>query len=275
MIFVPLFLSHNFLCFEKIIQSVIAFVAFSLCASATYIINDLLDIENDRVHYKKKFRPIPSGQINMFTLAGVLVAFFSVSAILAYFVNVTLLVLLGVYIVATLSYSFKIKRLIVIDIILLAFLYLFRIYFGGVAVDVEISHWLAAFATFMFLSLGAIKRYVEILKTKEFSVEKLSGRGYSVEDSTIVANIGIVSGLVSVLTYIIYINYEAAQLYRNPSILFLGCFLLLYFILKIWIKAFRKQVNDDPIVYAIKTKENYILFLIFVLIFIAAKPVMA
>ena len=273
LIFVPLLLSHNFLCAEKLLHSVLAFIAFGLCASATYIINDLLDLENDRAHHKKKFRPIPAGEISIFTLLAVIIVFFAVAFLLTISISKILLAMLVMYTIATLMYSFKLKKLIIIDIILLAFLYIFRLFFGAEATNTPVSHWLATFATFIFLSLGAVKRYVEILKTKETSTTKLSGRGYSVEDASIVANIGVSSGLISILTYMIYINYGAEQLYGNPNILFLGSFPLLYFILKIWIKASRKEVNDDPIVHAIKTKENYVLFLLFVLIFIIAKPI--
>lgn len=184
-----------------------------------------------------------------------------------------LMLMLLAYTIITLCYSFCLKKLIIVDIIALAFFYIFRLYFGAVAVDVPISHWFITFATFIFLSLGAVKRYTEILKTKESSREKLSGRGYTVDDISIISNIGVSAGLISVLTYIIYINYGANEYYRNPAVLLWGSFPLLYFILKIWIKASRNEVQDDPIVYAIKTKENYLLFFIILLIFIIAKPV--
>lgn len=273
LIFIPLLLSHNFTNTGKILNCIAAFVAFGLCASATYIINDLLDIENDRSHHEKRFRPIPAGNIGFVACVATIGVFFALAAFFAFSIDMRLMLMLLAYIIITLCYSFCLKKLIIVDIIALAFFYIFRLYFGAVAVDVPISHWFITFATFIFLSLGAVKRYTEILKTKESSREKLSGRGYTVDDISIISNIGVSAGLISVLTYIIYINYGANEYYRNPAVLLWGSFPLLYFILKIWIKASRNEVQDDPIVYAIKTKENYLLFFIILLIFIIAKPV--
>lgn len=235
--------------------------------------NDLLDIENDRSHNKKRFRPIPAGNIGFVACVATIGVFFALAAFFAFSIDMRLMLMLLAYTIITLCYSFCLKKLIIVDIIALAFFYIFRLYFGAVAVDVPISHWFITFATFIFLSLGAVKRYTEILKTKESSREKLSGRGYTVDDISIISNIGVSAGLISVLTYIIYINYGANEYYRNPAVLLWGSFPLLYFILKIWIKASRNEVQDDPIVYAIKTKENYLLFFIILLIFIIAKPV--
>ncbi len=271
LIFLPLLLSHTYYNLDKLVLSLIAFFAFSLSASATYIFNDILDLDNDRVHSKKKFRPIASGYISITKAVSIMCAIWVLSVFLVLNISLSALAMLLAYSFIVLVYSYKIKKIIVVDIMILAFLYMYRIYFGGVATSIEISFWLASCSVFFFLSLASIKRYVEILKLD--NVLYVKGRDYCVRDNFVLANIGISSGIASIITYLLYISKQAYSFYENPSILMLESFIILYFIIKIWIMAGRGLVYDDPVVYAIKTKENYVLGILSIVILFFAKPI--
>lgn len=272
LIFLPLVLSHSIFNSEKLTACIAAFFAFSFCASATYILNDLFDIENDRLHHSKFKRPLASGdiQIRHALMLVLLLGIFSFYLALC-FSGLKLLLMLGVYCALTLSYSFFFKKAAMLDVIILAILYVFRIYFGGTASECPVSFWFATFSIFIFFSLASIKRFVEIKKLK--NEKQILGRGYEREDLIAVSILGISSGFISILTYLLYIHDGAGTLYKQPRILFLGIFPLMWFIGKIWLMAFRGKVDDDPVVYAIKTKENYIIGAILLLIFAFSQPI--
>ena len=272
LVFLPLFLSHTYMDLLKIIACFVAFLAFSLCASATYIINDIFDIESDRLHAYKKNRPLAAGNFSVTNALIVVSLFIALSVVLAYIVSVKLLFFLAIYAIATLSYSFWLKRIILIDVILLAILYMFRIQYGAVATDVYVSFWLASFSIFFFLSLAFLKRYVEIMDISGCA-GAVRGRGYVESDKNMISVMGICSGMVSVLLFVIYIDASAKDLYEQPTNLMYASVLLIYFICSIWIAASRGKVHSDPIIYAIKSKESYIIAAAFIVIFLSAQPI--
>ncbi len=273
LIFVPLVMSHTYTNFDNIKTSILAFFAFSFCASATYIFNDIIDIENDRTHKSKKHRPLASGSVSLPIALLAIVGLSTLSIILTLIVSYKLLFMLFIYVAVTLSYSFILKKVLILDILILSSLYAFRIYFGAIAISEEVSFWLASFSIFIFLSLGALKRYIEASNTIYDNNSSIKGRGYLKSDSEIISTIGITSGMFSVLLYIMYIETGTAGLYETPHWLMFGCIPMTYFISKIWIMAKRGKVHDDPIVYAIKTKENYAILLVFVILFFASNPI--
>lgn len=273
LIFVPLVMSHTYQKLANVENALLAFFALSFCASATYIFNDILDVENDRKHRTKKFRPLASGIIPLPNALCVMFVLFTCAISISLNVSLALLVMLFVYSVITLSYSFIFKRIIILDILILALLYMFRIYFGAVAISDEISFWLVSFSIFIFFSLGALKRYVEVSANKDEPTKIIGGRGYTSYDAEFISMIGIGAGMMSVLTYIMYIDAGANALYESPVWLMFGCLPILYFISKIWLMAKRSKVHDDPVVYAIKTKENYLILFIFAVLFFMSKPI--
>lgn len=274
LIFIPLILSHTYGEFPRLINALIAFFAFSLFASATYIINDFCDIEADRAHAEKKNRPLASGKISIPVSAVIFIVFMLLAIGLMSLLPQGTFLLALAYLVLTLTYSFSLKRAVLIDVIALSILYILRIYFGAIAVDVPVSFWLVSFSIFIFLSLGFLKRYVE-LKATPATGHNLAGRGYRTSDLEIIAPMGIAAGVVSVLVYIIYIDRFAANFYEAHINLMWGSIVFLYFICKLWIAAGRGMVTSDPIVYSLKNKENYVLLIIFFVLFLLAKPIMA
>lgn len=274
LIFVPLVTSHQLSEPRLLALAALAFVAFGLCASATYIINDLADLKSDRKNAKKRYRPIAAGEISIpqgiflagFLLVGSLLVATQVNL---WFVNALLL-----YTAITLAYSFKLKRLQSMDITVLAGLFTLRIIAGAAAVDVVPSFWLLAFSMFIFLCLAIIKRLSEIINNQERYTEdtKLSGRGYYIGDLQVLMSLATAAGMLSVLVFAMYINSpETVALYSEPYALWLICPLFAYWIIRIIIMASRGQVDEDPILFAIKDSRSWITgTLILLIIFISS-----
>ncbi len=272
LIFLPLLMAHKISDLNSLITVLFAFITFSLGASFVYVLNDLLDLESDRQHPRKRNRPLASGKFSLKTavITAPLLLILSLT-ITILFLNVEFLIVQIVYLIITCLYSFYLKRLHLLDIMTLAMLYTLRIIAGGMAVKVPLSPWLLAFSVFLFFSLAIVKRYTELRVMKAENKQKTSGRGYFVEDMELILNLGTVSGMLSVLIFVLYVNsHEVVQLYKNPEYLWPVSLILLYWISRIWFKAHRDEMNDDPIVFTVKDPVSYIIGLIVLLLVIGA-----
>jgi len=252
LVFAPLLLAHYVTDPHRIASVALTFACFCAIASSTYLLNDLLDIEADRHHPRKRRRPIASGALPipkaMALSAGLLVAGLGVS--LAW-LRPGVSAMLGVYLALTLGYSLYLKRLLFMDVLVLAGLYTHRILTGGVAADALISPWLLAFSTFFFLSLALVKRYVELPTLEGTGRDQLSGRAYEADDLALVGTMGVTSGYISILVLALYVNSEAVRnLYRTPELVWAICPVMLYWITRIWFLARRGRVTDDPVLFA-------------------------
>lgn len=258
LLFTVLFVSRAFLDPAQWIPVIGAFVAFGLCASATYIWNDLFDLKSDRKHAKKHTRPFASGAIS--ALSGLLISVLLLAASAAVSLLVVtpafLLVLAG-YIGVTVTYSLLLKRKHTADVLTLGFLYAYRMFAGGVAIAVMPSSWLFSFSIFFFVSLGFVKRMTElpIDPGEDNPMRYVTGRGYAMIDRAAVMALGIASGFSSLIIFALYINSpQVMETYQNAPLLWAVCFLLLYWMSRIWILTNRGEMNDDPIVFAMRDK---------------------
>jgi 4-hydroxybenzoate polyprenyltransferase len=261
LLFAAVFLSHKFNDLSLIIASAKGFVAFSLCGSAVYIINDLIDVEADRIHPKKRFRPFAAGDLSAipgFLLALVLLSCaFALSLGLSH--NFTLV--LAIYFTLTLIYSIHLKEKLLIDVFLLSSLYVIRVWAGGSSTGIVISHWALAFFMCLFLSLALAKRYSELFA----SADQLDGmplprRGYRYSDKQFVLVYGCASSLMSVLVIALYVNSpDVSKYYQRPSLLWFICPALAYWSGRLWIVATRGELDEDPVLYAIKDKVSYLI----------------
>jgi len=274
LIFLPLLLAHR-MDAGLIAGSLVAFLSFGLCASATYIVNDLLDLEADRKHLRKRRRPFAAGDLS--ALSGVLVvgAFLLASLVLALVlprvvaaispghalpIPYGFLLWLAIYAVTTSAYSFVLKRKVLVDVIVLSGLYTIRIIAGSAATAVQISPWLAAFSIFFFLSLAFVKRFAELESLRQRGAAPANGRGYLVSDIEQLRSFGSASGYVSVFVLTLYIsNLEAAHLYTHTRRLWLLLPILLLWISRLWLLASRGQLDEDPVVYAITDRRSLML----------------
>ena len=232
--------------------------AFCLCASSVYVVNDLHDLAADRAHRTKRTRPFAAGQFPLGTglaLAPVLLA-------LAFFCAAWLppmfAVYLGIYYFASTIYSWALKKIVLLDVFVLAGLYTLRILAGHGATGIGYSNWLLGFSLFTFLSLALLKRYIELHRANATENEGLVGRGYVAGDLQVVLTMGMASGYLAALVLALYINSkEVLELYRQPLLLLFICPLILYWMSRVWLLATRDRIDDDPVVFALKDRTSY------------------
>lgn len=251
LVLVPLLTAHLFLEPKAIMQALLAFVAFGLCASGVYVLNDLLDLTPDRLHKTKRNRPFAAGRLPLLhgLAAAPLLTLSGFALSLACNPSFTLVLL--AYYATTLAYSLRLKRIVMIDVVLLAALYTIRIIGGAVAIEVDLSFWLLAFSMFIFLSLALLKRYTELTSMLGTGSRAASGRGYAVDDLPLLQSLGASAGYIAVMVMALYINStESIELYSNPRLLWIICPILLYWVSRVWIVAHRGDMHDDPIVFA-------------------------
>ncbi len=264
--------SHQLINGRLMLQAGLAFLAFSLCASSVYIINDCLDLESDRRHPRKRNRPFASGSLSIpfgLTLAAVCLVG---GVLLAVALPPLFLLVLAGYLVLTTGYSFYLKQFVLLDVIVLAQLYTVRVYGGGAATGVAPSHWLLTFSLFLFLSLALVKRFTELRLMSQTEGKGLHGRGYWVTDLEHVSSIGTASGLLAVLVLALYISSkEVLLLYTHADVLWLVCPVMLYWISRVWMLAYRSQMDDDPVVFAVKDPKSYAMAAIIAAILFFAK----
>ena len=255
LVFLPAVLAHKIVQPTVLLHSVGAFLSFSLCASSIYLINDLLDLGSDRRHARKRNRPFAAGRLS--ARSGVLASLLlvSASAALALVVGYRFAAVLGLYYILTWAYSLRLKRAALVDVMTLAGLYTVRIIAGSAATAIPPSFWLLAFSVFIFLSLGIVKRYTELSEAVQAGGVNVQGRSYRASDLPLLMNLGVTAGYCTVVVMALYINSMDAQLlYRHSKPLWFVCPLLLYWITRIWLLTSRGQMDDDPVVFALRDR---------------------
>ena len=273
LLFVPLLTSHRVSDAGSLRDALFGFVFFGLCASSVYLLNDLIDLPDDRQHPTKRFRPFASGRISIaagLTAVPILLASAFVGAWLL--LPPLFTVALGAYYVITFIYSFAFKRVMMLDVVTLAVLYTLRIVAGACAIGGELTFWLLGFSMFIFVSLALAKRYKEL---REASAEGESasprGRGYVTADLGMISALGAASGYLSVMVLALYIQDPAtAALYRHPRLIWFACPLLLFWVGRTWMITHRGKMHDDPVVFAITDRVSLLTGALFGLIFSAA-----
>lgn len=272
LILLPILMAHKLGDDGAYLKLFFAFLSFSLAASAVYLANDMYDLESDRAHPRKRARPFASGALSL--KFGILAApaLFVVSVVLsALFEPVGFTVSLFVYILVTSAYSALLKKIAIIDILILSFLYTLRLIAGGLSVDVALSQWLLGFSLFVFLSLAIVKRYTELKVMLSENRTSAAGRGYTTDDIHLLGSVGPSAGLLSVLIFSMYVNsIDVSALYRNPQYLWLVTPFLLFGILRIWLLAHRGKMHDDPIVAMAKDPASWLIGAIIAIIVLGA-----
>jgi 4-hydroxybenzoate polyprenyltransferase len=258
LIFVPMLTAHAY-SLQYLLSACLAFVAFSLCASSAYFLNDLIDLNADRLHPTKQKRPFACGAISI--VEGVvaipilvLLAFGCAALISPLFAAVLL-----AYFVLTLAYSFTLKRRLIVDVVILATLYTIRVIGGAAAISVVPSEWLLAFSMFIFTCLALVKRYVELAMRLDKDLADPSNRNYRLMDLPIIGALAAASGFNAITIFALYVNSPAVSgLYRHQQVLWLICPILMYWLSRIVVLAHRRVVDDDPIVFALRDRNSRI-----------------
>lgn len=276
LIFIPLLAAHLVGDGTRVLHAVLAFVIFGLTASSAYLLNDLVDVADDRRHARKRRRPFAAGHLSLVHgwAAWPLLLMLSFSTA-AWLLPWRFIVCLSIYFVLTIAYSLRLKRIPVLDVFVLAGLYTLRIVTGAAAVDVPLSFWLLLFSIFLFLSLALVKRFSELKTSRDAGVtEALPGRGYAPQDLEMVSSLGGSAGYIAVLVLGLYVqDSHTATLYAEPRFIWLACPVLLYWISRVWLIAHRGKMHDDPIVFAVTDRVSWAVILILVLAFVLAKVV--
>jgi len=259
LVLVPALAAHRVGGLRELAQLATTLVAFGVVDSATFLVRDILDMESDRRRPDARQRPFASGVLSIPVGLLLALALLGAGALIAAWLPLTVGLLLAGSLVATLAYSFSLKRLPIIDVVLLAGLYTARIYAGGVAADVPVSEWLASFSMFLFFSLAFLRRASDLVATGG----TCSGRGYLPDDIGPVFTMGISSGYLSVLVLALYISRsEVRRLYGHPGWLWGLCPLVLFWVSHVWLLARRGEVNDDPLSFALRSRESWAVLLL-------------
>ncbi len=270
LIFVPLLLAHA-LRLPLILDAILAFLCFSFCASATYIVNDLLDIEADRRHPKKRLRPFAAGDLQVSTGVAIIAALLIAGLLGAIFLPREFLGWLALYLVVSLSYSLALKRIVLVDVLLLSGLYTVRMLAGGAATGTTISTWLAGFSVFLFFSLAMVKRFSEMQNLRERGNVPSNGRGYLVADIEQLRSFGTASGYAAVVVFSLYISgSDVTNLYAHPVRMWLIVPLMLLWISRVWLLASRGEMNEDPVIFALTDRMSLLIGLAVVVIAVLA-----
>ena len=264
LLFVPLMLGGKAGDVSAWLDAILGFVALGFAASATYVVNDLWDLPSDRHHWSKGSRPMASGDLSIRT--GVLMAFagLAIGFGLAASAGAAAIAILALYVAMTLAYSFALKRVPILDVLVLASLFTIRLGFGIVLTDVRLSPWLLVFSMFVFLSLSMAKRHTEVLRLAERGLDAMAGRGYVASDAPITLGIGLAAMLGAVLIMVLYLIEDAFPLglYANPAALWAIPPILFLFLGRIWLLAQRGQLHDDPVAFALKDRVSLLLGLL-------------
>lgn len=277
LVFVPLLTSFSFGQTDKALASVLAFVAFSLLASATYLLNDIGDLDNDRAHPRKKDRPIASGLLPLPQAVLAALGLGAAALALASWVSAGFVAALLSYLALTLLYSLRLKRLVLLDVVTLAVLYALRVLAGAAAINVHVTPWLLAFCVFVFFSLALVKRCSELVAFGHRGdqppqpQESLPGRDYRLADLAVLWPLGVGSALCAVVIFGLFITTvtESAK-YAHPELLWAVGVGLIYWLGRLWIATARGQMHDDPVVYTLKDRTTRLLLIAMVLVTIGA-----
>ena len=266
LVFTPLLAAHSTVAREYLLACGV-FAAFSLCASAAYVINDALDRPHDRKHPRKRHRPLASGALPLAPMLALAALFAAGGIALAFALAPAAGAWVACYALATLAYSLWLKRMLFADVVALAVLYTLRVLAGAAAVDIAPSGWFLAFAMFLFLALALIKRQSELADAPAGGAR---GRAYRRGDFEALAALGAASGFTSVLVLMLYINGEVAALYARPRWLYLLCPILFYLLGRMTLLARRGAVGDDPVTFVLRDRVSWLCLTAALAVMIAA-----
>lgn len=271
LIFVPLLTSFSFLEAGRVAAAAMAFVAFSIAASATYLVNDLWDLAADRAHPRKRRRPLASAVVSIPQAVAMAAGMLALSLGISLAVSPGFMLMLLLYIGLTSAYSWSLKFYTLIDVMMLALLFTLRILAGSVAIGVKTSSWLLAFSVFIFLSLALVKRCSELVSLQQIGREHTHGRDYRVTDLAILWPMGAASAMSAVVVLGLFIaTADVQDRFASGQLLWLAAMGMIYWLMRLWIKTARGEMHDDPLVFAIKDRGSRIVIVAMVAITIAA-----
>lgn len=270
LVFVPAVTAHQ-LNLATLGYAMLAFLAFSACASGAYLMNDLLDLSADRQHPTKRHRALAAGDLKISSALLAIPALWLFAVVASLCISPLFLGVLGAYLATTIAYSLVLKRKMLVDVVTLAGLYSLRIIAGAVGVGVMLSEWLLIFSLFVFTSLALIKRFSELSMRESAGLADPSNRDYKVTDLHIIGAMAAASAMNAVTVFSLYVSSSAvAPLYSRAWMLWLLNPLLLYWFGRALMMAHRREMPDDPIIYAFRDGPSRITVAAMICIMLAA-----
>ncbi len=268
---VPLLASHRLAEWPLLIEAVLAFLSLSLAASAGYILNDLRDLDADRAHAQKRERVLAKGEVTPRAARRHAWAAALSGLGLAWLVDASCALALLAYLAASLSYTRWWKRLPLLDVTVLALLYVYRMFYGGLFYDILPTDWLLVFGFFLFLSLAMAKRFAEC--AGEWGEATLFSRGYEAGDVFFVQSYGTSAGMIAVMVLAIYLKSEhVSRLYARPDFLWIAVLACFLWTARMWFRASRRKLDHDPVLFALRDPVSYGLGLATVAAMLLAGP---
>jgi 4-hydroxybenzoate polyprenyltransferase/phosphoserine phosphatase len=270
LIFIPLLCSHA-LTVGKLLAALAAFCCFSLTASSAYIVNDLLDIDADRRHPRKRLRPFAAADLSAFTGISVAAVFMLVGLTCGYLLTGSFFNWLLIYLATTLAYSWYLKRIALVDVLALSCLYILRLLAGGTVTQTPISHWLVGFSMFLFLSLAIVKRFTELENLRVNNAVPRNGRGYLLTDLDQLRSFGTASAYAAVVVFAIYISGpDVVKLYHKSPLLWLTVPLMILWLNRVWLLASRGELDEDPVAFALTDPTSRVIGLLVLIVALLA-----
>ena len=260
-IFLPLFFSGQITLMEKSVSAIIAFVAFSLSASAIYIFNDLRDIKNDKMHPVKKLRPLALGLVSKKLAFFLMIILLCISLSLMITVSIKSLIILIIYILLNLAYSLGLKRIPIIDITIISIGFVLRLFVGSFAYNVDLNTWILimTFLLALFIALGKRRDDVLILKkTKKKMRKSIDGYNLKLIDSSM-----LVLAATTVVTYIQF-SISSESIIKFNENLYLTTIFIIFGIMRYLQLVFVHNTSGDPVEIILNdniTKINLLIWL--------------
>ena len=258
LVFMPLMLGHAYGNLGVVLTCIAGFFLLNVLASATYLVNDILDLDGDRRHPTKRNRPLARGDIPVGIAMAVAIVAIAGSLVAALALSKTFFLCLSAYLITTVAYSLYLKRVLLVDVFVLAALFTSRIAMGIALAGVAASPWLLTFTMFFFLSLSLAKRHVEVVNAGQHSNGKIPGRDYQAADLPLTVALGVGCNAVAMLVLFLYLTNEAmpAGFYRQPYWLWGAAFIVFLWSLRIWGLSHRGKLDADPVAFAVRDKTS-------------------
>ena len=272
LIFVPLFLGHLAGDVEAVLRTVIAFFAFCLVASGSYLLNDLSDLDADRQHATKRRRALAAGRIQIahagLAATGLIVAGVTIGLML----STAFIGVVAAYFLLTLSYSYGLKAKPILDVAAIGALFTLRVVMGIVLHPLTFSPWLLSFSLCFFFSMALAKRHVEVMRLNMDGGSKVLGRGYRSGDWPLTLCFGVATSVSSVVIMILFVKEQTAGsvAYASPAWLYVAPAMVTLWVMRIWLLSHRTELDDDPVAFALRDRISYLLGAVVLVGFILA-----
>ena len=258
-VFLPLFFSGNITHLDLLLKSIFAFVMFSLIASSIYIINDYSDVESDRKHPEKKDRPLASGDISKSTARIILVILLSVITFLMFLSKDFLLdnlwkfaSIIGFYFVMNLAYTFKLKHVAIVDVMIISIGFVLRVLAGGYATGILISQWAILLTFVLALGLAIGKRRGELINAQVTVRTRKALDGYNIQFADIALSI---SCALAIVCYLMFTLSPEVQQRFHPRVFYTVIFVVFAFLRYLQqTLVYNKTESPTKIIY----KDRYI-----------------